>query len=172
MVESHLAGCERCQREVALLRTMRDVTRQQQVNEFPQEFSWHRFRRDIRQHRPSSKTSGTHKWWQPAVGIAAAVIITLQTVVIFDLNRDTGTYEQSGYQYDSMVIQIRFNPLATEAQLREMLLRVDAEIVSGPSAAGLYRIRLSNQNNDTSAAEKIEALKNHNNELILYVGED
>ena len=170
-VESHLGGCERCQKELALLRTMRDVTRQQQEKALPQEFAWQRLKRDIKQQDSTSIASRSRAWWKPAIGIAAALIMTLQAVFIFNLKNDIETYGQAGYQYGGVVMQIKVNPKATEAQLRELLLKIDAEIVSGPSAAGLYRIRLSDQKNDPEVAEKIKALKDHD-KLILYVGEE
>lgn len=168
-VELHISACERCQKELALLHTMRDVTRLQQANDFPKEFAWQRLRRDINQQDNISISSRPRVWWRPAIGIAAALVITLQAVVIFNLKTDIDTYGQAGYQYDGVIIQIRVNPKATEAQLREMLLKIDAEIVSGPSAAGLYRVRLSSRKNDPAVAKKIKVLK-ANDKLILYVG--
>lgn len=165
-VEAHIATCERCQQELVLLRTMRDVSRQQS-SEFPREFAWQRLKRDLKRESVSS-TPKSKTWWQPAVGIAAAVIIAVQAVTIINLNDEVDTYTQAGYQHGGVVVQIKINPQATEAQLRELLLDIDAEIVAGPSANGLYRVKLSAKKDDPSVTGKLETLKD-NSKLITYV---
>jgi len=168
-VETHIATCERCQHELTLLRSMYDVVQKQPVD-FPQEFAWQRLKRDIKQQAKTTSTS-RRSWWQPAVGIAAAVIIGVQGVLIFDLKKDVDSYTQAGYQRDGVIAQIKFNPQAKEAQLSEVLLSLDAEIVAGPSAKGLYRVRLSERKDDPAADEKFRQLQD-NSELIIYVAKE
>jgi len=168
-VETHITSCERCQNELTLLRNMREVSRQQDQT-LPDAFAWQRLKRDIKQ-SSRVKHSSRRSWWQPGLGIAAAVLIVVQGVFIFDLKQSSDSYTQAGYQQSGLIVQVKINPQATEVQIRNLMLDLEAEIVAGPSARGLYRIKLSERKDDSTNNAKIQKLK-ESGELILYVAEE
>jgi hypothetical protein len=43
------------------------------------------------------------------------------------------------------VLQVRFSPDATEARIRALLQDTEAVFVDGPSATGVYRLRLTTE---------------------------
>ncbi len=59
---------------------------------------------------------------------------------------------------------IVFNPSATESNIRELLLSVEGDIVSGPSAKGRYVITLSEE---MKSEQKINNLKQAN--IVLFI---
>ena len=168
-VETHISHCDRCQQELILLRSIRDVSRQQsQV--LPEEFAWQRLKRDIKQPSQARRTS-QRSWWQPVLGIAAAVLIVVQGAFLVDLKQDVDSYTQAGYQQAGLIVQLRINPEATEAQVRKLLLDLEAEIVAGPSAKGLYRVKLAERKDDPTIDKKIQKLKKLS-DLILYLAQE
>lgn len=57
-------------------------------------------------------------------------------------------------------LQVSFIPLATEGDIRALLLEVEAEIVQGPSAIGLYVLGFKSEAETTSALQTLSAQDN------------
>lgn len=87
------------------------------------------------------------RWYKPAIGIAAAVVVA-QAVVI-------GMFVQNGPAADSIrelsgqtavqqgeLLQVTFKSKATEPQIRATLALIGGDIVGGPGVIGLYTIRV------------------------------
>ncbi|MGH8747072.1 MAG: hypothetical protein ACREUK_11355, partial [Burkholderiales bacterium] len=54
-----------------------------------------------------------------------------------------------------VVLQLRFDPAASEARIRALLREHDAVVIDGPSALGVYRVRLRGlQAGDPATASK------------------
>ncbi|MCW5623418.1 MAG: hypothetical protein KIT73_01710 [Burkholderiales bacterium] len=84
------------------------------------------------------------RWFAPVLALAASLVLG-QAIVIGVLlgERDEGFRPLSGPTATAGDrIQIRFQPEATEAQIRTLLLDIDGDIVAGPGALGLYTIRV------------------------------
>ena len=74
---------------------------------------------------------------------AAVLVIVIQSVLLVKMERpEVAITSLSGKPAAEVVLQVRFNPRATESEIRKVLTAVDGEIVSGPGALGIYRITL------------------------------
>lgn len=167
-VESHIASCDYCQHELTLLRTMQSVSRQQD-DSVAQEFSWQRLKRDIKKHGQRSQPN--NQWWKQAMATAAAIVIMVQAGFIFKMDSHQDGYSQAGQRDNSAIVQLKFNPNVREEQMRKILLEQDAEIIAGPSALGIYRVKLTLHKNDPEAEKKYKALK-ANSLLITYIARE
>lgn len=92
--------------------------------------------------------------------VAACVLMVSQTVLIGTLVREASSFEAAGGKppvagvSDGVLLHVTVRGDATERQLREALLRFNATIVAGPSALGIYTLRMP----ATSAAPDARAL--------------
>lgn len=167
-VETHLQACERCRQEVTLLRAIQ-AGAQQAPGAVPVEFAWQRLRRDMR--RQPSAAPRQRSVWQVAMATAAALVIVVQTVMIVNLGQRDDTFSPAGHQLPGAIAQVRFQPDSREADIRAALQAIDAEIVAGPGANGLYRIRLADNHADPAAEKKIETLRQRTS-LVEYIERD
>ncbi len=99
--------------------------------------------------------------WQ----VAAAVILAVG--VAFNIPQLSGPSSMeadpagfslaSGEEAATVDFTVTFAPDATEAEIRALLLEVDAEIVSGPSALGFYGVALLGSSADDDARAALVA---------------
>lgn len=134
-VEAHLGDCTRCRDEVVFLRALRHGV-QSLGHDSPGDLGLKRLLRDVRarQRTPSA-------WWRPALA-AAAVVIVAQGALLATFWPREPAITPLGEQRTGALIQVQFQPNATEAQIRELLQQTGATIVDGPGAVGVYRLRL------------------------------
>jgi anti-sigma-K factor RskA len=152
LVEQHLATCEQCRTEVAALQQMRDGYKQQHAAQSPGSLGLARLKAEIKRNKREQQKENLSRpsflWWRPMMA-AAVLVIVIQSVLLVRLERPEDTITPlSGKPAAEVVLQVRFNPQATERQIREALTAVDGEIVSGPGALGIYRITLNNVKSD------------------------
>lgn len=139
--------------EVIFLEALREGLRE--ATEVPQagELGLARLRRSLRQERRRSLVRRTLR---PALALAAGLILIFQAVVLLQPS-DDGARLAGAARAD---LQVSFVAKATEAEIRALLHRVDARIVDGPSAAGLYRLQLDARPEDEAAWTRVlEALR-------------
>jgi hypothetical protein len=91
---------------------------------------------------------GDGNWMQPALAMSLLVIAT-QSFLLLQKPQYAGQYRGEpapgasvGTHPQSAYLSVVFQPTISEAQLRLTLASLDAEIVTGPGAAGEYRLRL------------------------------
>jgi hypothetical protein len=138
-VEAHVATCERCRSELAWLQSLRSSVAELESAPAPGEFGLNRLMRDIRR-RP--KQPDRRRWFAPALAASLAVV-ALQGVLIAHLWTRTENIAPLGRTIvDADVLQIRFEPRATEADIRGALQAIGASLIDGPGALGIYRVRL------------------------------
>jgi hypothetical protein len=154
-VEAHVTACPRCQDEITVLRAMHAAAKVAS-DTIPSEFAWQRLRRDMKQ--PSTTQSKKRQWWIPSMAAAALLVIAVQSVIILNLTPSEGGYGLAGKHLPGAIVQVKFNPAATEEQVRNSLQAVSADIVAGPSATGLYMLRLSDEAHDPAVNQKILSL--------------
>lgn len=137
-VERHLAACARCRQEVASLERLRRHVQAQETLP-PMELGLKRLLRDVRAERGRRTSS----WWRGAAA-AAVLVAVLQAGVLASLwwQPDSGIHPLGEASSEAAVLQVRFDADATEARMRAVLQEIDAVLVDGPSAAGIYRLRL------------------------------
>jgi anti-sigma-K factor RskA len=138
-VEEHLRTCERCRNEVEFLRALRESVKAVDREAWtPGEFGWKRLQRDIHAMRRGPST-----WWRPALAAAAAVVIVVQAALLVNFRHgEPAITPLGGPKPAGSVIQVQFQPRATEAQIRALLQQVHGTLVDGPGALGIYRVRL------------------------------
>jgi anti-sigma factor RsiW len=139
-VEAHLESCERCRQELALMYALRNSVKQLGAADAPAELGRRRLIREVKSDRGIP-----HGWWRPALA-AAAVVIVVQTLVLGTLlwPREAAITPLGGTAVSgTALLQVRFVPTATEAEIRAALAEVNGTIVDGPGALGVYSVRLA-----------------------------
>lgn len=172
-VETHLAQCAQCRDEITLLETLQRQI-QQHPSVVPSEIGLKRLMRDIKRERASGSE---RQWWRPAMA-AAAIVIVVQSALLVGLwsqQQGNGITPLGGngntIQSTGTVLQLQFRPTATEAQIRELLNRIDATIVAGPGAAGVYRVQLATRP-DAQALDTLLRELRERSELITHAAKD
>jgi Putative zinc-finger len=138
-VEKHLESCERCRQELALMHALRSSVKELGAADAPGEFGRRRLMRDVK----SSRVGG-QRWWRPVLA-AAAVVIVVQTLALATLlwPREPAITPLGGNAVSgAALLQVRFTPTATEAEIRAALDEVNGTIVDGPGALGVYSVRV------------------------------
>lgn len=136
LVERHLAGCPRCREEIGFLGFLRDRIQAHGDGEGPGELARARLMRSIRRERYRS-------WLKPALAVAAAIVIAVQTVLLVTMvPRESAIAPLGAPASPGVVIQLQFVPTATEPEIRKLLQGAGATIIGGPGALGVYRVRL------------------------------
>lgn len=98
---------------------------------------------------PAKKTDNAKKWRLST--FIASILLAVQTSFIM---LSPAVYMQSGEENEHSLIITSFSPTASEAAIREILLKFDLSIVEGPSALGLYK--LAAPEDPQSTAEKLK----------------
>ncbi|MBU1424074.1 MAG: zf-HC2 domain-containing protein [Gammaproteobacteria bacterium] len=138
-VEAHVATCERCRSELAYLESLRSGIAEMENVQAPGEFGLNRLLRDIRR---QPKHAERRRWLAPALAASLAVVV-LQGVMLTQMWMQPTNIAPLGRALpDADVLQIRFDPRATEADIRNALQAVGASLIDGPGALGIYRVRL------------------------------
>lgn len=126
--------------ELSMLRDLREQL-QEQEHQGPGELGWHRLQRQIKKERSTERS--TPGWYRPALA-AALVVVVLQAGLLgqqWFSGADSSDWQTLSAPATQGEIQARFNPDASERQIRELLRMLRLDLVSGPSAQGLYRLR-------------------------------
>lgn len=134
-VDEHLRDCAQCRDEIVFLRALRRGVKAVGHN-VPGELGLKRLLRDVRT-QPAQRS-----WWRPALAAAAMVIVVQGVLLGVFWPRDSGITPLSAPKHDGNIVQIQFQPTATEAQIRALLQQTGATLVDGPGALGIYRIAL------------------------------
>lgn len=112
-----------------------------------------------------TKASRVQAWWRPALAIAATVAVVQTGVVTYLLqnpNLSTSNLNAlsgpSTHSNTGEILTVTFQPQITELELRKSLIKVHANIISGPSALGVYQIQVSaGQGNSALKALQMDA---------------
>lgn len=161
-VERGLQADESLRAEREFLEVLRDGVRE--ATDVPDlgELGLARLRRSVRQERRRAFVSRNVR---PALALAAGLILVLQTVLLLQ-PADDGARLVGAAGAD---LQVTFAPDATEGELRELLQSVDAQIVDGPSAAGLYRLELDPSPEDEADWARVLETLGGRPDLVTYV---
>lgn len=154
-VEHHLATCARCRDEVLFLEGLHAHVQSEQVTP-PTELGLKRLLRDVK----AERKRGASLWWQRAAA-AAIVVVVIQAGLLANLYRQPpDTFRPLGDASTEAVLQVRFSPEATEARIRAVLQESGAVFVDGPSASGVYRLRLTTEPaSDEAMARQLARLR-------------
>lgn len=155
-VDRHLGACERCRAELAwITRLGADI---KAATPAPAgDLGLGRFLERI---APESNVLPLRRpqrprWMVPALALAASVLVA-QAVVIGVLlhDRQQTLHPLGGAPLArGTLLQVTFVPDATEMQIRTLLARVDARIVEGPGALGVYTVSVPPEQADAALRE-------------------
>jgi hypothetical protein len=157
-VESHVAGCEVCQQEVAFLKNLHAGMRAEE----PEGVGELGLRRLLRQVREEKRGAGRPRWLVPTAAVAA-IFMAVQVVILTQF--PTQTADSGGYaplssdQASGPLIQIEFQPDASAAAINTLLRDAGLRLVDGPSAIGLYRASPTSDVDINLALEVLRAAK-------------
>lgn len=167
-VMNHLETCERCRQEIAWLQKIRTQIKTDESGA-PGEFGLNRLMRDI--HRESSAPAHRRSWWQPALAAAALIIVVQGAVLMNLLSQPEPIVPLGGPVAEGVVLQVRFHPDANEARIRALLQQVRGNIVGGPGALGVYRLRLDDTAGEAAVERAINELRAQQ-EIITHVARE
>ncbi len=128
-VSTHLASCNKCRQEVELLGLVREQVKSDCAENGPGELARLRFMNEIAKDVRQKKTAAKKSWWRPAVSIAAALVIVLQTAVIVN-QAGNPSIENPGSKNGDIVIQ--FKSSATLNDINKLMASVKGRITDGP----------------------------------------
>jgi len=100
---------------------------------------------------------------------AAITVIVVQGALLVQSHYQSAVYEPAGTSETGPLIQVRFEPGATERQIRTLLVDAGLEIVAGPSASGVYR--LAPLATDANLGRLVERLRRRD-QIISFAEED
>ncbi|MEZ5701474.1 MAG: hypothetical protein R3E42_05130 [Burkholderiaceae bacterium] len=110
----------------------------------PGEMGWRRLRRQIEAEPVTSRPAANQAWWRP-VAMVATVLLAVQTLWVWAPWQTGGGYAPLGQTtqetaVDGVLLQVRPHAQASLGEWQALLMRINAEVVSGPGAAGIYRV--------------------------------
>jgi anti-sigma-K factor RskA len=177
-VEAYLERSGRARDEVDLLRALRQQVKDEAVENSPGELGLQRLKREIKQadqapaggDRMAGRTISIASFWRP-LAAAACLVVVVQAGVMVGLR--TGTIDPGTVGIASgttglsaPVLQVTFAPDATEEQIRELLQSAGASIAEGPTALGIYQLRLLDAES-TSIDEALTTLR-ANGDVVTF----
>ncbi len=146
--ERYIEGHEEARVDVAFLQSIQTVIQQEQDEVVsPGELGWRRLQKTINEERQkqSVRPVTQNRWWRPTLA-AAALLLMIQGGVllqIWPVHQQHYTVLSSRQQAATgAVLQVSFDPDVSEVRLREIINGIDATIIGGPGALGIYRLLL------------------------------
>ena len=140
-VEAFFRESPEAESELQMWRAVQKDARSQTGATPGADFGWQRLRRDLRR----EKRRGSQWNWRVAAAASVLVVLGLQSVIL--LRPESGArYEPlSGslsIPADAWRVQVRFADAAAMNDITALLTRLDARVISGPSALGIYELVL------------------------------
>ena len=153
-VEAAVADDPALAAELAALSSIRD-TMQNQADDFsPGEMGLARLMKEVEAEDGRAAPAPRSNIWRIAAAVLLAVAVGQAALLATRENTGAG-YELAGNVPAAFTIAVQ--PTTTEATLRAMLLDAGVEIVSGPSALGLYQLGLIEGTDRDAAQATLEA---------------
>lgn len=127
--------------DIAMWRAVQREVRTQPVADPGTELGWRRLRGELRRERQRAIAPG----WKIAAAASVLLVIGLQAAILLR-NPAAETFRpMSG---DPVVpagawrVQVRFTDAAPAAGINALLLRLEARVIAGPSALGVYELAI------------------------------
>ena len=151
-VEAYLESNSDARDEVALLRELRQQVKDEKIEHSPGELGLQRLKREIKQagaqpdgaDRMTGRTVTVASFWRP-LAVAACLAVVVQAGVMVGLGGWPGSDVEIASGTAGLtppVLQVTFEPGATEQEIRDVLQSAGASIADGPTALGVYNLRL------------------------------
>jgi len=161
-VVSHLAACGSCSAAYAeLTRTALPSTMERPKHFDPADFVARGYAVQRRMRPAQSMLGLSWKVWAGALSVAAVLIVALAGMLVVTRQERPAfeTLSERSSDTGGARLSVAFHPNATEETIRQAVLDVHGTIVSGPSATGIYVLKLPTRENDgTATNDAIERL--------------
>ena len=165
LVEQHLRDCAECARElVEIERLRRTAAAVADATPEPSPFLFTRMMARIDDHE---RQKAERRWWHLSPKVAAFALLA-QFLLIVTLGAfllrpgaDSGT---AGGPSTGPRIAVGFQAGVTEAAMRSAIEEINGTIVDGPTASGLYKVRV-----EQGAIEKAMAILTKNQQVVRVV---
>lgn len=127
----------------------------------PGDAGWRRLRDQIESEPVTSRPAANQAWWRP-LAIAASVLLAVQTLWMWGPLQGTDRYAplgqaENGAPVEGVLLQVRPSAEASLGDWQALLMRINAEVVSGPGAAGIYRVVVPREQADDALAKLKQA---------------
>ena len=173
-VEAHLQSCSRCQQEVDFLRNVRAEVKTCSSSS-PGELGLQRLLREVKQDSSLQQGYGQKRsgWWGNGLAIAASLVIMVQAGLLMDAwFFSKPMVPLSGPSDLGVILQISFQPTATEPDIRQTVSAINGIFVGGPGQLGIYRIRLPLESQDKSTIEEAMGLLRNQKNVVSHVARE
>lgn len=145
LVEDALARDPELREELKLLQSIQNEIREETLDYSPGEFGLKRLQKEIKQSHltTSSRKPSTGKVWK-LTAAAACLVVVLQTGYMLNSESDN-TLTPAGSTTTLSAVpthSVSFVGDAQEQDIRALLLSLNATIVDGPSALGIYKLHV------------------------------
>lgn len=167
-VERALADDAELQDELRFLEGLQGELQARAAVPTPGSLGWHRLRRRIAE--VSAAPPERHHGWRQAAAVAAAVLILAQGGLLWQAYHDDARYEMLGGESEAR-LQVRFVPDASAGEIAELLAAEELEIVSGPGAAGIYRLRTAESATPAEIDALVDRLAQHD-AVVAFVARE
>jgi len=179
LVESHLADCAACRRELEWHRQLRAAqAAPAAARDVDRAFAALRVRMPAREPRPRTRAwEALRMWWQTqaapmrwALALQPLLIVGLAVALVAGRGVPTATSSQQIYHAlaqpsaeTSGRLVVVFAPQATQAEMRRVLLASGTRIVDGPTAADAYILAVAPER----AAQAAQQLRAESSVLLI-----
>ena len=169
MVAEALEKDDELKKEYELLKSISTAIKAEKV-QTPGEMGFARLKRSMKateQPKDIPQRTSSHVTRWKFAAIAASLLLVAQASFMLNQTDEQQYYRPLGSEnIQQGSILITFAPNVTESQIRNVLLESQAVIIDGPSAAGIYRVRSSAQDKE-STINKLKSYK----DVISHVQE-
>jgi len=114
------------------------------TNDEANPFGWARLQRSMNEDKKATRQNWWRSQrvapWQLAASITAAVCLGFVLPQGQAPDTDEPTYQTAGEEAEAPLTRVLFTQEANQGDITALLLSLDAEIISGPSAIGFYEI--------------------------------
>jgi anti-sigma factor RsiW len=170
-VEAHLRDCERCRGELEFLRRLRDQVKTTAPARSPGELGLKRLQRQLKK-ETRAKAPMAPSWWRPAMVVAMLVLVVQTGMLIQTWQPEPSIEPLSGAGYAGVVLQIAFAPDASAEAITASLRGAGATVIDGPSAVGIYRIKLDVDPEDEARIEEVLATLEARADVVDHVSRE
>lgn len=166
LVEQAIKNTPSLKDEIAFLEQLRGEVKNIEFGSSPGELGLKRLQKSLAEERLKNdpivraqrKISKEQNWGWRAAAIAACLLLILQTLIT-TMPHKPGDLSAAGgpaiTRTNGDIISVTFAPNAREENIRNLLLSINASIVDGPSALGVYKLSVSKD--PAVALEKLRA---------------
>lgn len=166
-IESEISQNRDLEAEIALLGALKPALAADAINP-PGELGWRRLEAEIQReqvpHQNVDSSSALRMWKVASVLLGLGVLGQAAYIVSMD---NQPAYNTASAVDEDHVVGLAFEPEASVSDISTLLGEVEARIVDGPGALGLYRVAFDTEKKLRSGREQLRA-----SDLVILVADE